>query len=185
MKSLANSSVLEPLINVVIDLCYVPLDILMRIYDRGKKQKLISSLKSCGKNPFIGPQCIIRCSHNLEMGNNVCINTFTHIFADGGVQIGDNTLISANCSIGSITHVSNSANRLKNPLIYKPVIIGKNVWIGMGAVILPGVSIGDHAIVGAGAVVTKNVPPQTVVVGNPAKFLKTVDLPDLSSNSTQ
>jgi acetyltransferase-like isoleucine patch superfamily enzyme len=185
MKSLANSSVLEPLINVVIDLCYVPLDILMRIYDRGQKRKLISSFKSCGKNPFIGPQCIIRCSQNLEMGNNVCINTFTHIFADGGVKIGDNTLISSNCSIGSITHVSHSANRLAHSLIYKPITIGQNVWIGMGAVILPGVSIGDHAIVGAGAIVTKNVPSQIIVVGNPARFLKTVDLPDLSSNCSQ
>jgi maltose O-acetyltransferase len=55
----------------------------------------------------------------------------------------------------------------------------------MGAVILPGVSIGDHAIVGAGAIVTKNVPSQIIVVGNPARFLKTVDLPDLSSNCSQ
>jgi acetyltransferase-like isoleucine patch superfamily enzyme len=157
----------------LIDLAYIPIAVLMKIYEKGKKRRLLASLKACGKNIFIGPQCIIRCPHQLEMGDNVCINTFTHIFADGGVKIGDNSLISSNCSIGSITHPIHSEKRHR--IVHRPVEIGCNVWIGMGAVVLPGVSIGDHSIVGAGAVVTKNVPPKTVVVGNPARFLKAVE----------
>ncbi len=157
-----------------IDLAYIPISVFMKIYEKGKKRRLLASLKSCGKNIFIGPQCVIRCPHHLEMGDNVCINTFTHIFADGGVKIGDNSLISSNCSLGSITHSIHSEKRHR--IIHRPIEIGRNVWIGMGAVILPGVSIGDHSIVGAGAVVTKNVPPKTVVVGNPARFLKAVEL---------
>lgn len=165
---------LELLQNVSIDLAYFPLAVFMKVYEKGKQRRLIASFKSCGSNIFLGHQCVIRCGNNLELGNNVCINTFTHIFADGGVKIGDNTLISSNCSIGSITHPIHSPKRHR--LIHKSVEIGRNVWIGMGAVILPGVSIGDHSIVGAGAVVTKNVPSKTVVVGNPAKFLKTVEV---------
>ena len=62
------------------------------------------------------------------------------------------------------------------PALCQPVVLGCNVWLGMGAIILPGVTIGDHAIVGAGAVVTKDVPEKTVVVGNPARVLQTLSL---------
>ncbi len=162
---------------LVRSLIYIPLDKFLTIYEEGKKKRLISSFKACGEGTYLGPQCIIHDSYNLELGNNVCINSFTHIFAGGGVKIGDNSMISANCSISSITHPNNSTDRLADPLIYRLVIIGKNVWIGMGAIILPGVTIGDDAIVGAGAVVTKSVAPRTVVVGNPARPLKRVELP--------
>ena len=158
-------------------LIYIPLDKSLKIYEEGKRKRLISSFKACGEGIYLGSQCIVHDSHNLELGNNVCINSFTHIFAAGGVKIGDNSMISANCSISSITHPNNSANRLADPLIYRLVVIGQNVWIGMGAIILPGVTIGDDAIVGAGAVVTKSVAPRTVVVGNPARVLKNVELP--------
>ncbi len=57
----------------------------------------------------------------------------------------------------------------------KPIHIGKNVWIGSGAIVLPGVTIGDNSIVGAGSVVTKNVEPNSVVAGNPAKFIKSIN----------
>ena len=85
-------------------------------------------------------------------------------------------MISSNCSITSVTHLSNSSFRLLKPSIEKPIIIGKNVWIGTGAIILPGITLGDHAIIGAGSVVTKDVPPETIVVGNPAKYLRKVEL---------
>jgi acetyltransferase-like isoleucine patch superfamily enzyme len=85
-------------------------------------------------------------------------------------------MISSNCSITSVTHPSNSSFRLLKPSIEKPIIIGKNVWIGTGAIILPGIIVGDHAIIGAGSVVIKNVPPETIVVGNPAKYLRKVEL---------
>jgi len=85
-------------------------------------------------------------------------------------------MISSNCSITSTTHPTDSAKRFAEDEITKPVIIGKNAWLGMGAVLLPGVTIGDDSIVGAGSVVTKNVPPKSIVVGNPAKFLRKIEL---------
>ena len=85
-------------------------------------------------------------------------------------------MISSNCSITTTTHPIDSAKRFAEDGITKPVIIGKNAWLGMGAVLLPGITIGDDSIVGAGSVVTKDVPPKSIVVGNPAKVLRKIEL---------
>jgi acetyltransferase-like isoleucine patch superfamily enzyme len=102
----------------------------------------------------------------------VTINSMTHIFASGGVMIGSRTQISALCSITSVTHQQSRERR--HDLLFAPVTIGEDVWLGMGAIVLPGVRIGDGSIVGAGAVVTKDVPPLTVVLGVPARVQKTL-----------
>jgi acetyltransferase-like isoleucine patch superfamily enzyme len=106
----------------------------------------------------------------LIIGDRAFINYGVDIAATGLVSIG------ADCLIG--THVSiidndfhGLAERLQMPSP-KPVIIGDNVWIGNRAIILPGVTIGDGAVVGAGSVVTRDVPPRTVVAGNPARVLR-------------
>ncbi|WP_308189864.1 DapH/DapD/GlmU-related protein [Nostoc sp. XA010] len=101
------------------------------------------------------------------------------IFLLGGVKIGSGTMISRNCSITTVTHSINSADRSLG--ITKPVTIGRNVWIGTGAIILPGVTIGDYSVVGAGAVVTKSIPAMQVFVGNPAKFLKEVKFENVTT----
>jgi acetyltransferase-like isoleucine patch superfamily enzyme len=96
--------------------------------------------------------------------------TFVHIWGHGGVTIGDNTLIASHTVITSITH--NKSSRLySDESLRLPIRIGKNVWIGTHAVILPGVEIGDNAIIGAGAVVTHNVPANTTVIGIPARAM--------------
>ena len=111
----------------------------------------------------------------IELGDRVCIGEFTHIVATGGVRIGDRTLIASHCSITTMTHPVNSTNRIDDTLIVKPVEIGTNVWIGTGAIIIPGVGIGDNFIIGAGAVVTKNVPVNSGYIGNPSRYLKSVE----------
>jgi acetyltransferase-like isoleucine patch superfamily enzyme len=149
-----------------------------RLHWRYKKyqiNRLKKNLKYCGQNVSISYECMILAPGQLELGDNVTINAFTHIFAGGGVKIGSGTMISSNCSISSLTHPINDSCRQEKTCIKKAVTIGQNVWLGMGAIILPGVTIGDHSIVGAGAVVTKDVQPKTIVVGNPAKFLKYVE----------
>ena len=116
----------------------------------------------------------------FEIGNNSSIADYTVIFAQFGVTIGDNCLISSNCTISSYNHIVNSNNRYVNQnedfQYSKPVSISNNVWIGMNSCILPGVTIGNNSIIGAGSVVTKNVPPNEIWVGNPAKKIKDIQL---------
>ena len=109
---------------------------------------------------------------NISIGKNVFFNSGCKFQDQGGIEIGDGCLIGHNTVIATINHDLDPRNNRRNH--YAPVKLGKNVWIGSNATILAGVSIGDWAVVAAGAVVTKDVEPYTVVGGVPAKFLKSV-----------
>lgn len=83
-------------------------------------------------------------------------------------------MIGHNITIATLNHDINPAKRANiNP---SPVVIGNNVWIASGSIILPGISIGNGAIVGAGSIVTKNVPENTIVAGNPARIIKNIEV---------
>lgn len=110
---------------------------------------------------------------NITIGKNVFINSGCHFQDQGGITIGDGSLIGHNVVLATINHDLNPENGRKNH--YAPIFIGAHVWIGSNATILPGVSIGEWAVVGAGAVVTEDVPPFTVVGGVPARILKTIE----------
>lgn len=135
-------------------------------------EHLKSQLAGCGKRVHIEHDVVINGAGALTLGDDITINSMTHIFSSGGVTIGSRCQISALCSITSVTHKPSVDQR--NELVLSPVVIEEDVWLGTGAIILPGVTIGKGAIVGAGAVVIKDVPPLTVVVGNPARILKTL-----------
>lgn len=109
---------------------------------------------------------------NIHIGKFVFINAGCSFQDQGGITIGDGCLIGHHTVIATLNHDENPARR--NNLFPAPVVIGNRVWIGSNATILPGVTIGDNAIVAAGAVVTKDVPPDTVVAGVPAKFLRKI-----------
>ena len=114
----------------------------------------------------------------FKIGNNVVIRKFCHIGCINRVEIGDYTSIGARTYITDHTHGTVELSDLekaprKRALYSKgPVIIGKCVSIGEGCAIMPGVTIGDHSVIGANAVVTKDVPPYSVAVGNPAKVIR-------------
>lgn len=116
----------------------------------------------------------------IIIGNNVIMNTDIHIGAINRVVIGDNVLLASRIYISDHSHGEISANALllppaKRPLITKgPVNIEDNVWIGEGVCVLPNVTIGKNSIIGANSVVTKDVPANSVVVGIPAKVIKTL-----------
>ncbi len=109
---------------------------------------------------------------NITIGKDVFINSCCHFQDQGGITIGDGAFIGHNVVLATINHALEPEKNRRNS--YAPIVIGKHVWIGSNATILPGVHIGDWAAVAAGAVVTKDVPPRTVVGGVPAKVLKTI-----------
>jgi len=110
---------------------------------------------------------------NTKIGKNVFIN-FDCVFLDlGGITIEDNALISPKVSLLSEGHPVSPNDR--QSLVPGPIHIKKNAWIGAGATILPGVTIGENAVVAAGAVVSKDVPDNTIVGGVPAKIIKSIN----------
>ncbi len=109
---------------------------------------------------------------NISIGKNVFINSCCNFQDHGGITIGDGALIGHKVTLATINHGFAPEKRHWNYMA--PITIGKNVWIGSNAMVLPGVAIGDNAIVAAGAVVTKDVAPDVIVAGTPAKRIKTI-----------
>ena len=126
----------------------------------------------------IGKRFIInqpfRCDYgcNIFLGEDCFINFNCTILDEGPVNIGDHAFIGPNVSIYTACHPLEPVKRNEFIEWAEPVTIGNNVWIGGDVSILPGVTIGDNVVIGAGSVVTKNVPSDKVVGGNPAKILK-------------
>lgn len=111
------------------------------------------------------------CGKNITVGRNVFINMGCKFQDQGGITIGDGTLIGHNVVLATLNHTLNPTKR--NDMMPRPIHIGQQVWIGANATVLPGVTIGDGAVIAAGAVVCRDVPQNTVVGGVPAKVIKT------------
>lgn len=116
------------------------------------------------------PPFYTECGKNIYVGKGVFINCCCHFQDHGGVYIGDNVLIGSHVVFATINHGLSPEKRHDN--IPSPIHVGNNVWIGSSAVILPGVAIGDNSVIAAGAVVTRDVPSNTVAGGVPARILK-------------
>jgi len=124
-----------------------------------------------GKNSRLTAPLQGVCFDRVTIGENVYTGGNLLLMVRGGITIEDGAWIAANVQL-----ISNNHDMYERAvLLCKPVLIKRNAWIGAGATILPGVCVGKHAVVGAGAVVTKDVPDYAVVVGNPARIVKTLD----------
>ena len=124
-----------------------------------------------GDNSVIFRRADILAPYGVDIDENVSIGWFCHLDGRGNIKIGPNTNISSYVKLITGTHDIDSKDYVSAQ--FKPINIGSHVWICTGAIILPGVSIGDGAVVAAGAVVSKDVPPFTVVGGVPAKVIRT------------
>lgn len=134
-------------------------------------------LKRAGKDFKISGRAVIYQASKMTVGNNCVLNDFVHVWAGGVVNIGDGVLIAAHSSITSVSHdVDAVSKKLKYYQTREtgPVNIGNNVWIGTGAIILPGVSIGDNSIIGAGCVVNIDIPENSIAVGVPVKIKRKI-----------
>jgi acetyltransferase-like isoleucine patch superfamily enzyme len=130
--------------------------------------------RSCGKKVLIFPGCILHWLENCRIGENVTIHDFCYIDAIGGITIGDDVRIAHNCSVITGQHKYDVPDKtiIDSGYTTAAVSIGNDVWVGTGAVILQGVTINDGAVIGANAVVTRDVPAYTVAAGNPAAVIK-------------
>ena len=129
--------------------------------------------KDIDESFFMFPPFYTDFGKNITIGKNVFFNTGCTFQDRGGITIGDGTQIGQNVVLVTLNH---GAVPEKRHITYPfPIVIGENVWIGANATILPGVAIGDNAIIAAGAVVTKHVPENAVVAGVPAKVIKMIE----------
>lgn len=107
-----------------------------------------------------------------HVGREVFINFDCTFLDQGGITIEDGVFIGPGVKVVTEHHPEDPA--VRHQLLVKPVVIGRNAWIGAGAIILPGVTVGENVIVAAGAVVTKDVPDNTIVGGVPARFIRNI-----------
>lgn len=130
-----------------------------------------------GDRTFLGPNISLAAAEggNLALGTDVSINQGTVLSARQSVVIGDGTRVGDHCSVRDSDHrLDPERPLLDSGFVTKPVVIGANVWIGRQVTIMPGVTIGDGAVIGAHSLVTRDVPPRTVAFGTPARIHRTL-----------
>ncbi|MAL58970.1 MAG: maltose acetyltransferase [Flavobacteriaceae bacterium] len=141
-----------------------------------KRSKLIYKLfGKAGKNLWVEPPFYCDYGYNISVGNHVFFNYNCCILDVMPVTIGHNVMIAPNVQIYTATHPLEAKARNSGKEFAKPISIGNDVWIGGSAIICPGVTIGNRVVIAAGAVVTKNIPDDVLVGGNPAKVLKAIE----------
>lgn len=130
--------------------------------------------KSVGKNVWIEPDFKCEFGKNIVIEDDVYINFGCVILDCSEVTIGARTLIGPNIGIYPVNHAINALERINGGCYARPVHIGRNVWLGGDVKILSGVSIGDNTIVGAGSIVTKDIPSDVIAAGNPCRVIRKI-----------
>lgn len=141
-----------------------------------KRAELLKEMfAEIGENCYIEPPLHANWAGKfVHFGKNVYANFNLTLVDDTHIYIGDSTMIGPNVTIATAGHPILPVLREKVYQFNLPVRIGKNCWIGAGAIILPGITIGDNTVVGAGSVVTKDLPANVVAVGNPCRILREI-----------
>ncbi len=148
---------------------------LTRPSEEERREELLREiLGRAGGNIWIEPPFRFAYGKNVFIGDNFYANFNLTIVDDHTVTIGDNVMIAPNVTISVTGHPVHPALRPHGEMFSFPVTIGNNVWIGSQVVINPGVTIGDNSVIGAGSVVTRNIPPNVVAVGAPCRVLRDI-----------
>lgn len=135
----------------------------------GSVTRLKKRLHRCGRNVVIYPPVVIAGPEAVDIGDDTSIAPFVHIWGGGRVMIGSRCMIGSHVAISSLTH-DHGQEDMSQTMVTKPVIIKDGVWVGAHAVILPGVTLGQGAVIGAGSVVTRDVEAYAIVSGVPARL---------------
>lgn len=134
-----------------------------------------SLLPQAGKDLWIQPPFYCDYGYNIKMGERVFFNFNCVVLDVAQVTIGSRTLFGPNVQIYTAMHPMDAAQRAAGLEYAKPITIGDDVWVGGSAVICPGVTIGDRTVIGAGSVVTKDIPADVFAAGNPCRVIRTID----------
>ncbi|AXI07714.1 acetyltransferase [Oceanobacillus zhaokaii] len=133
-------------------------------------------LGSTGENLSMEPNIRFDYGYNTHVGENFYANFDCTILDVSEVRFGDNCMLAPGVQIYTATHPLNPTERNSGKEYAKPITIGNNVWIGGSAIINPGVTVGDNVVIASGSVVTKDVPENVVVGGNPARVIKHIEV---------
>lgn len=148
----------------------------LSVDEKTARDKIFEQLiPNAGEKLYIEPPFYCDYGYNIKTGKNVYMNFNCCILDVSTVTIGDNCMFGPNVQIYTATHPLEFKARNSGKEFAKPIIIGKNVWIGGNATLCPGVIIGDNVVIGAGAVVTKSFADNVFIAGNPAKIVKEID----------
>ena len=129
-------------------------------------------IPNSGEGLWLQPPFFCDYGYNIKIGDKVFFNFNCVVLDVAPVNIGSRTLFGPNVQIYTATHPMNHEERASGLEFAKPITIGNDVWIGGSAVICPGVSIGDRSVIGAGSVVTKDIPADVFAAGNPCKVIR-------------
>ncbi len=134
------------------------------------------SLGSCGENPLFITFSKFFVPRNIHVGSNVFINQQCIFVGEEKIKIGNNVQIGFRCMFITSSYETHfDKSKKKRVRYFEPITIGNNVWIGAGAIVLPGVTIGEGSVVAAGAVVTRDLPARTLAGEVPARIIKTIE----------
>ena len=132
-------------------------------------------LAECGEGCYIEPPFHANwAGAHVHFGNNVYANFNLTLVDDTDIYVGDKVMFGPNVTVATAGHPIDPELRYQAMQYNIPVHIGENVWIGANAVVLPGITIGDNSVIGAGSVVTKDIPPNVIAVGNPCRVLREI-----------
>jgi len=143
--------------------------------DDATRRALTADLFGATTDAFLQAPFYCDYGYNITLGAKFYCNFNCVILDVAPVTIGDHVLLGPAVQIYTATHPLDAAERRSGIEGAKPIVIGNDVWIGGGAIVMPGVTIGDRAVIGAGSVVTKDVPADTIVAGNPARVIRKIE----------
>lgn len=136
---------------------------------------LRSLLGKTGKTFLVEQPFYCDYGYNIEIGENFYSNVNLVILDGAKVKFGDNVFIAPNCGFHTAGHPLDASRRNAGLEYARPITVGNNVWIGAGVNVLPGVTIGDNCVIGAGSVVNKDIPANTLAVGNPCRVIRSLE----------
>jgi acetyltransferase-like isoleucine patch superfamily enzyme len=143
--------------------------------EKEKKELLSQLLGKCTNNIIIEPSFWCDYGYNIEVGEEFYSNHHLVILDEAKVTFGDHVFIAPNCGFYTAGHPLDKEQRNQGLEYASPIKVGNSVWIGANVCVLPGVTIGDNSVIGAGSVVNKDIPANSLAVGNPCCVIKTIE----------